>query len=188
MRIGKKLHFSPNYTFLDLNLDESQKLIDAFKDRVTGFYICPAELLNRDKRGFATGILCITTIDYLSKFKFNGSKRMIKWLKKYIDRFKNLDPNNSNRTYADRFFNDFRNGLIHEGRIKNAGQFSYDCQEIAKVEEGVMEVNPAKLLSFVKSYFNNYLIELKEDDQVFHIFKEILRNDFAKEIKLAKKI
>jgi len=71
--------------------------------------------LNKDKKGFATGVLCITTIDFLAKFLYNDANRMIKWLKKNIKEFRKVDPNYKSRTLADRFYDEFRNGLIHKG-------------------------------------------------------------------------
>ena len=67
MKIGEILYFSPNYKFWDFIWDEKENLIDAFKDRVKGFYIQPAEKLSKDKKGFAAGFLCIPTIDFLAK-------------------------------------------------------------------------------------------------------------------------
>lgn len=187
MKIGKRLHFSQNYSYLKVNWDERECLIKAFKDRVETFYIQPAELLSKNELGFAVGILCITTIDFLSKFKFDDGKRLVKWIKEYIDDFNQPNPDNSNQTYADRFYDEFRDGLIHEGRIKNAGQFSYECQEIVKVKEGVMEVNPKKLLSVIKNFFSNFITQIKEDDEKFLQFENSLKNDFAKEIDLVRK-
>lgn len=93
----------------------------------------------------------------------------------------------TSRTLADRFYNEFRNGLIHEGRIKDAGQFSYDFPEIIKVEEGVMIVNPDKLICKINTVLDNYIMQLKESESFFLKFKESLRNDFIKEIDFIKK-
>lgn len=147
MRIGEILKFSPNYKYLDLDWDKKECMINAFKDRVKGFYIQPAEKLNKDEKGFAAGVLCITTIDFLAKIDYKERNQIKKWLKDNIDDFKKPDPDFSgNRTLADRFYDEFRDGLIHEGRIKNGGQFSYEYQVIIKLEDEAMIVNPEILL------------------------------------------
>jgi len=188
MKIGKILYFSPNYKFWDLKWDEKENLIDAFKDRVKGFYIQPAEKLNKDKKGFAAGVLCITTIDFLTKIDYKERNKIKNWLKDNINDFKKPDPNYSGRrSLADRFYNEFRDGLIHEGRIKSGGQFSYDYQELIKLEDKVMIVNPDILLLEINNFFNKFIIKINRDDTTFYQFRDSLRNDFIKEIELSKK-
>ncbi len=186
MRINEILHFSPKYKYSELDWDNKQNLIETFIDRVEGYYIQPAELLNQDKKGFAIGVLCIATIDFLAKFLHTGANRMKKWLKKNIKAFNEIDPNLKSRTLADRFYDEFRNGLIHEGRIKNVGQFSYDFPEIIKVEKHVMIVNPEMLLSDLKTIIENYINRIKDSESEFLRFKECLIKDFTKEIDYAK--
>ncbi len=53
MRIDNKIYFSPNIRFTDIDWDDKCKLIDAFKDRVEGFYLKPAKILNKERYGFA---------------------------------------------------------------------------------------------------------------------------------------
>ncbi len=69
MKIGEMLYFSPKYKFSDLKWDDKKTLIEAFKDRVRGFYLEPARQLNDAKKGFATGVLCVTTIDFLARIE-----------------------------------------------------------------------------------------------------------------------
>lgn len=186
MRISEILYFSPKYKYSELDWDNKENLIEAFIDRVEGYYIQPTELLNEDKKGFATGVLCITTIDFLAKFLYTGANRMIKWLKKNIKAFNKLDPNLTSRTLADRFYDEFRNRLIHEGRIKNAGQFSYDFPDIIKVEKNVMIVNPNILLNDLMTILENFINRIKVSESEFLKFKESLIRDFTQEINYVK--
>ena len=113
IKINEILYFSPKCKYIDLKWDEKDKLIQAFKDRVEGFYIQPAEQLNIDKKGFATGVL-LTIIDFLAKIFYQERNKMKKWLKDNITEFKKVDPNFSGiRTLSDRFYEEFRDGLIH---------------------------------------------------------------------------
>ena len=138
MRVNNILLFSPVYKFSDLNWDDEKILIGAFKDRVKGFYIEPAEKLNDDKNGFAAGILCVTTIDFLARITIgadNVGERIERWLSKCITEFNQNDPDDRSRTLARRFYKEFRNGLVHEGRIKNCGQFSDNFNELIHMED-----------------------------------------------------
>jgi len=174
MRVGDILYFSPERKFVDLKWDDKKNLISAFIDRVNGFYLEPAEKLNEYKKGFATGVLCATTTDFLARIAIDDvEKRIAKWLDNNIEEFREADPGNSKKTPADRFYEDFRCGLVHEGRIKEAGQFSYHFKKkLVKVEEGIIIVNPGLLLKAIKKQFRKYMsqVERDENDKLLHCY------------------
>ena len=62
--INGRLHFSPKYTFenIETALENGDKdyLIKAFKDRICGFYLKPAEELNRLNIIYPNG--CVNTM------------------------------------------------------------------------------------------------------------------------------
>jgi len=125
MNVRDVLYFSPKYKFSDLKWGNKTSLIIAFRNRVDGFYLEPAKQLNKDKSGFATGVLCITTVDFLARISIGTDRvreRITDWLKTNIVGFRG-NLNSPKQTLANRFYDEFRNGLVHEGRIKNAGQF-----------------------------------------------------------------
>ena len=166
-------------------------MIDAFKDRVRGFYLEPAGKLNDAKNGFAAGVLCITTIDFLARIEtglLNGvGERFEKWLKDNIKEFDIQDPDRPSQTLAHRFYDEFRNGLVHEGRIKNAGQFSYEFDELVKVIDSVMIVNPEKLLEAIKKSFNRYMEVVEKEKFAFQAFKCALIRDFRRDVEYASR-
>ena len=187
MNIGEILYFSPKYKFRDLNWDNKEDLINAFRDRVKGFYLDPAKELNKKKYGFAAGVLCVATIDFLARFETgllnDVRNRFEEWLKKHIEEFKDED-------LAYRFYNEFRNGLIHEGRIKNGGQFSYEFDELVTggdSENSPMIVNPGKLLEAIEKSFNNYIKTVEKDECAFALLKCALKRDFQKDIQYASR-
>ncbi|GBD98831.1 hypothetical protein BMS3Abin07_00858 [bacterium BMS3Abin07] len=187
MRIGDILYFSPKYTFSALQWDNKDCLIAAFRDRVEGFYLNPAEELNHRKYTFASGVMCVTTIDFLARIETcmnNARNRNEKWLKDNIEEFKGRDPSKHSQSLASRFYDEFRNGLVHEGRIKNAGQFSYNFGELVKVEESAMIVNPGFLLKAIKGSFERFIDKVKSDDSAFRSLKCALLRDFRKEVEL----
>jgi hypothetical protein len=47
MKIGDILYFSPNYKFNQIDWDNKEDLINAFKNRVDVFYLNPADDLNK---------------------------------------------------------------------------------------------------------------------------------------------
>ncbi|MCX9009527.1 MAG: hypothetical protein OIN66_00255 [Candidatus Methanoperedens sp.] len=131
--VDEQLLFTPGLKYSEIKWDNDDALIEAFKDRVKGFYLDPAKCLNdSEKYAFATGVLCVSTIDLLACITISCNSRTVgmrfkQWLKEHITAFDNSDPNSD--ILADKFYDEFRNGLVHEGRIKNVGQFSYDKKE-----------------------------------------------------------
>ena len=193
MRIGDKLHFSPNYKFSDLKWDDKKNLTKAFKDRVERFYIEPTKKLNGDWDVFALGVMCVTTIDFLARIKTglldNVGKRFEDWLRSNIKEFDSRpDPDNPSQTLAYRFYDEFRNGPVHEGRIKNAGQFSYNFKkELVKVEHEIMVVNPGLLLNAIISSFNKYMHHVENEEFAFHQLRCALIRDFEKDVEYANR-
>jgi len=182
MRNGDVLYFSPRYKFIDLDFDGKSVTLDAFRDRVEGFYLGPAENLKSDCDAFAVGLLCVSTIDFLARLAFGPNtkvgERFVKWLRTNVKEF-----NVGNR--ASQFYDDFRCGLVHEGLIKNAGEFSYEFPDLVKSINGALMVNPRALLRAVKDSFQTYLKQLNSDDRAYSLFNSTMERDFEGDMKLA---
>lgn len=184
MKIGDILYFSPKYKFIELDWNDKEGLIKAFEDRVSEYYLKPIEEFNKRRYGFASGVLSVTTIDFLARIatrKEKVEKEDFKaWLEDNIDGF--------NYELATKLYEDFRCGLIHEGRIKNCGQFSYDIGDLIWLEDGVMIVNPELLIERIKNAFKNFIRKIREDDEAFQSFKETLKRDFQDDTELSRKM
>jgi len=181
MRISDILYFSPRYKFSQIDPNNKELLIEAFRDRVGGFYLKPARILNEKECAFGAGVLCATAIDFLARIAINSEKvgeRIEKWLTENIQEF--------DETLAHRFYKEFRNGLVHEGRIKNCGQFSYDFEEMIHLENGIMIVNPKLLLEKISDSFGSYTTKILADDSAFQLFRDRLEADFKEDIRRAQ--
>ncbi|NVM22838.1 MAG: hypothetical protein HWN68_13785 [Desulfobacterales bacterium] len=191
MRIGDIVYFSPNRKLIDLKWDDKDNLVAAFADRVEGFYLTPARQLNDAKQAFATGVICVTTIDFLAKIQTGEEvvwKRNKQWLEDNLPAFAEPDPQNpSKRTLAKRFYEEFRNGLVHEGRIKNAGQFSYDYPGLVEIRGPVMIVNPGILLAGISESFIRYMKNVSSDEFTFQSFRCALTSCFQADMEIVRK-
>jgi len=128
-------------------------------------------------------LLCVATIDFLSRLMIGGNKvkdRFTTWLKKNISEF--------NDHLANKFYKDFRCGLVHEGRIKNCGQFSYELRNLVSLEGNIMIINPSELLQKIRNALENYIMMIKGDREAFQKFKEALLKDFQRDTEIAKRI
>jgi hypothetical protein len=76
----------------------------------------------------------------------------------------------SQKIIAKLFDDYFRNGLIHEGRIKNFGQFSYDYNWLLNFENDFKMINPSLLLTEVDLYCRNYIQKIASDKSHYSLF------------------
>ncbi len=126
--VDDELLFAPGLKYSEIKWDDDDALIEAFKERVKGFYLDPAQNLNDSKKyPFATGVLCVSTIDLLACLTISCNSgtvgiRFKQWIKEHITAFDSPNPNSE--LVADKFYDEFRNGLVNEGRIKNAMFFA----------------------------------------------------------------
>ena len=192
-----KLYFSPKYTFEEVKTlierDERNELIEAFKDRVYGFYLNPAKKLNemvlknKDniEYSFSIILICSAVVDFLALFQSgveNSKERSKKWLENNIHEFK------SNPELASKFYSWFRCGLVHEGRIKSGGQSSYEFGGLIYLEEGkYIKINPDNLLKEIEKAFESYINTLYENDEEFERFKALLYKKFVEEFRYVKR-
>lgn len=183
LRAEDKLHFSPRCIFGDLDFNDKRKLICCVRDRIYGFYLTPAKLLDTKEYGFGCGLLCVATIDSLARISYPEKVgcRIKKWLKNNIPEFREED-------FANRFYEDFRNGLVHEGRIKNPGEFSYEPSKIITREDRIIRINPRILLRRLEEVVERFLIELEKNPESFSRFKDTLIRDFGDEVRREKAI
>jgi hypothetical protein len=189
MRISDIVYFSPNHKFIDLKWDNKENLVSAFRDRVEGFYLTPAQQLNDAGQAFASGVICVTAVDFLARIQTGEERvgqRIEEWLVNNLSAFAEPDPQNPQRTLARRFYEEFRNGLVHEGRIKNGGQFSYDYVDLVKTVEPVIIVNPRTLLEGISESFHRYMENVSSDEFTFQSFRCALLDCFGTDVEIAR--
>jgi hypothetical protein len=180
MRIGDVLYFSPRYRFSELDFAETKAMIDAVHDRVEGFYLLPAWCLSEEGHAFASGLVCCAAVEFIANI--SGEASAPEWIRKNLPAFGNDDK------LTERFWNYFRNGLAHEGRVKSfgqgSGQFSLELQQLLTISGSTLIVNPRLLLEQVQTAFRSYCEHL-DDSQAIRLIKS-LRRYFEDEVKTAK--
>ena len=196
-----ELYYSPSckFEYLKRLIDnkEGPGLLKCFEERVKELYLEPAYVLIKeanDKKSdnsgmglvFSAGLICVSAIDFLGRFYFGCPKdevecRFVGWLLKYMS-----PPFNA--LLAKKIYKDFRNGLVHECRIKNGGEFSLNEGETIREEvddNGVryLVVNPEKLLKKLDDGFKNYLDDLQQDENMLSQLIECLKKDFNEDFR-----
>lgn len=196
-----ELYYSPSckFEYLKKLIDNKERpeLLKCFEERVKELYLEPAYVLIKeanDKKSdnssmglvFSAGLICVSAIDFLGRFYFGCPKdevecRFVGWLLKYMS-----PPFNA--LLAKKFYKDFRNGLVHECRIKNGGEFSLNEGETIREEvddNGVryLVVNPEKLWEKLDDGFKKYLYDLRQDENMLSQLIECLKKDFNEDFR-----
>ncbi len=198
MRIREdELLYTPSHTFEDLGRaiesGNREEVIKTFEERVEELYLKPAKLLlehaeyceNDIGFVFSAGLICVSVIDFLGRFYMGcreervGS-RFINWLLSYM-----CPPFNG--YLAEEFYQDFRNGLVHECRIKNGGEFSLNIDksiDVVRIDgSSYLVVNPKILLDRIKDAFERYITDLKRNDVLYGELVNCLKNDFKEDFR-----
>ena len=189
MIIENELHYTSKHTFAELKEaldgDDKDKVMELFKERVKELYLEPARLLIehakycKNNMGFlfSAGLICVSTIDFLSRFyagcpENKVRERFVDWISVY------MKPH-FDKKLATKFYEDFRNGLVHECRIKNGGEFTLRSEEVIYiVDQKYLRVNPRNLLYLVYEGFEEYVNDIKNDEVLYEELKNCLMKDF----------
>src|SRR5574341_1198917 len=139
MRLGSILYFAPGIRFDEVDLD-GRRLPEQFRLRMAGFYLEPAQACAQRGFAFAAGVLLVSCIDALARLRFDDKvgKRFKEFTTKALPSFSEGD-------LAERFYDEFRNGLVHEARLKKGAQFSLETEATVQQLDGLLLVNPKYL-------------------------------------------
>ena len=174
MRVGDALYFSPRLKFSELDLQNAPMILEAFQDRVHGFYLSPASRLLNHGDAFAGGLICCAAVECIARF---AGEESVDWLCAHIADFA------QDRTRTKRFWTSFRHGLTHEGRVKSFGQFSLEMPALLTTVGVALVVNPKLLLEGVEKAFDADCEKIG-DDRLRLLVKRVQRY-FEPEISAA---
>jgi hypothetical protein len=129
MKNGDVIDFSPNYSFKELSTDiqdqQYDRIISEYKSRINEVYFRPInELINKigndEKIWYSFSVLTmeLAFFDHLVHLKYNITYSS-------GDKYKELLQDCQ---LEDFIYDDYRNGLIHEGIIKNGRYISLSGQ------------------------------------------------------------
>jgi hypothetical protein len=115
--------------------------------RIEGYYLVPARAAASSGAGFAAGVLVVSSIDAIARVVVRY-KRVGKRFKCFVQQ--NLAHFSSDEA-ADVLYEEFRNGLVHEGRVKRGAEFSPSSSMVIDCVDGVWRINPTLLVDEVSS-------------------------------------
>lgn len=161
MRQGDDLYFAPGIKFSEVQLDDP-RFVDQLHARLDGLYLAPVRNCLEHKQWFAAGLLLIALIDFMSGMHRSSQELRGRRVRADFETYTQEKLSSSGLSdHAHRFYTDFRDGLTHQGMIKNAGEFSDNWPQTARVECGRLCINPMYLLREVEAALAKELKELR---------------------------
>ena len=177
MRIGEHLFFAPGITFANVDTTGTT-LAQQVGERIRGFYLRPVRSLVEGGHAFASGVMLVVAIDALARLETGSEKvgeRFRDWCTAYLPSC--TDP------ISKRFYEAFRNGLVHEARIKDGGEFSLEIKDTFQEIGDILSCNPMLLLAEVESALAAYIRTLEEDSAQLGAVRDRILKDFAYEFE-----
>src|SRR5262245_48348878 len=138
-RIADELYFAPGIRFVDLDF-RGGHLPEQFSRRISGFYLEPSIALARARKDFASGVLAVCAIDALA-LVMTGTSSVSARIVGFCRRIPALASDRCATTFCEHF----RNGLVHEARVKKGSEFSTDIEQVAALYGGRLVINPLLL-------------------------------------------
>ena len=182
MKVGDQVFFAPGIRFRDLDLDGT-RIPEQYGARIEAYYLIPAREAANAGHAFAAGVLALTAIDAMAKVYF-GPNRPNRQVRSDFELFvQSLLPSFVEPASARILYDKFRNGLVHEARLKDGCQFelgrsrTFDNTGLAPI------VDPACLVAEVGAALKQLISELEVSKQFRAEFSKCLREEFAFELK-----
>jgi len=185
MRIGDFVYFAPGLPFSKVNLSPGQ-LGPQWERRLEGFYLAPADSCAGQGFAFAAGLLVLSAIDAMARYQYhpkrgNAKRQVGTEFKRFA---KEELPSFASDELADALYDAFRNGVVHEARVKAGAQFSLE-QEPTVENFGLISVNPRGLVREVRAALRGYTAYVTADEEAYRGFLDALRRDFEEELRSA---
>jgi len=186
MRIGENLMFAPMLSFQNVQFTSSEHVARAYEARVEGFYLQPAGTLCDSEHAFAAGVVTVSAIDFLASFNYTAPEmeNRVNIGKCFKDFVQAHLPSFTQATYATRFYREFRNGLVHEARLKNAAEFNLNLDRVLQLRHGQLAINPRALIAEVRDALTEQVRKVREDRLVFQHLVRRIQSQFAKELSV----
>lgn len=161
---GRKL-FSPEIAMSELKDADDEKVIRAFEDRIRGWYLDPlVSMLEKPNWDFISLAIECMLLDALSGYYFGLKEDSNRGT--FQDFAEEIIPEVGKESIAGFFYDTFRNGILHETRVKKSGFISREIKNVIVEDDGALFVNPRELYRVLKNWFDLYAETLYGDEDL----------------------
>jgi hypothetical protein len=182
VRISETLYFAPGIPFSQLALG-GEALPEQFGARINGYYLRPAVRAAAAGDGFAAGLLAVVAIDALSRLEFGPNRRRRRVVRDFVLFARHHLPSFQTEGHAALLYDSFRNGLVHEGRLKNGAQFELGRDTTLSLVGGLPVIAPDRLVGEVAAALEGMVNQLRSSVNFRRELTTLLRREFAFELQ-----
>jgi len=185
MRIGDASFFAPGVTFAELDLSGA-RLPEQLHRRIDGYYLQASRACVASGHAFGAGLLQVSAIDALSNFA-HGPNRIrrrvvrqdfITFVRTRLQSFTAPDV-------ANVFYESYRNGLVHEARIKNGGQFAFGLEATIDLSGLFPVIDPSRLQNEIEAATETLVGEMRGSKPFRDQLVTYLQQEFAHDLRVA---
>lgn len=181
MKVGDYVHFAPGIRFSDLDLN-GPRLPVQYRQRIEAYYLGPANRAVKAGDAFAAGLLALAAVDAMSRIYF-GPNRASRHVNHDFRSFVRLClPSFSLPSNAEILYEKYRNGLVHEARLKDGCQFELGLSHTFDTTGPAPVIDPAYLLVEVKQALDTLVSEMRASGQFRNELAKLLRKEFTFEL------
>lgn len=181
MQIGDLTFFAPNIPFEDIDLT-GRHLPDQILARIEGYYLEPAGLCVQAGHAFGAGLLVVTSIDAASRFAHGPNRIKRNTGRDFTTYARTRLPSFGTQEAAEMLYDNYRNGLVHEARLKEGCQFSLDIGRTLSTSGRFPVIDAQYLLNEVRGSIHQLVEEMREDEQFQNEVVAYIRQTFASEL------
>jgi hypothetical protein len=184
MRIGDVTYFAPEIRFSDVDLSGAA-LPDQMLARIEGYFLQAADCCIREELPFAAGVLIVTCIDAVSRFAPGLNRLRRKSGEDFRTFARTRLPGFKALPKATLLYDSYRNGLVHEGRLKNGCQFALGLDRTLDTTGRFPVIDVARLLQEVRDAVHGLVEEMRASQPFRQQLVAYLRREFADELDAA---
>lgn len=157
-----KLYFAPDVLWSEVELSDDEKFRGQLCSRFHGFYFRPAQYLleKGESDDFAARLLILSAFDAIARLWVDDPSSVAG---RFKSTFNDFAPDVLGEKIAPQWaatvYENYRNGLVHEARIKSAARFDLNAATCVEEMNGICVVNPRCLLSIAEAALKGLVSE-----------------------------
>lgn len=188
MQFEDEIYFSKNFEWKSVDINDGIDLANKYNDRIRTLYMDQANLLlSKDEfyNSFTAGIILFAVIDCLGTFLTTkkGFKNKLDEFLKESEEFNKLNKVDG-IVISKMITKCFRNGIIHNSRVKESCQFDYNFDnKLFVLHEDILIINTKHLFELVSVVLNSYIDRVITNEVEMSVFKKTFAIEFESEIK-----
>ena len=148
-----ELYFAPDVLWSDVQIGNGRAFRNQLCLRFRGLYFEPARYLIEkvEPDHFAAGLLVLSALDAIARLWVDDPTIVAVRFKTTFDKFAPSVLGEFQKQWATVVYDNFRNGLVHEARVKLGARFDLNAESCIKETDGICVINPRCLLSIAEA-------------------------------------